>query len=425
MNNQPNDAQWSNPDEELDSILAEFGGPVPELDLDRAAQQDDAAPEEVLPVAEAADPGLTQEADEEDEDDEPPKNRHPVLRGILAVLLSVVLLLSLAVLGADQWLQYQFNRGRSQLLTDFSTAQIALPENDERIVTEDAGKTLTYNGVRYRQNENLTTVLLLGVDRADLNEVETQGTAGQADVILLIAEDTETGEIKILHINRDTEAEMMVYSGSGKPIGYQKHQICVAYSYGNRRELSCENTLATVSKLLYGMPISKYIAIDMDGVIEANETIGGVTLTSLEDLSMPDGTSVKAGDVITLHGDNCDQYLRSRTHDLEGNNVRMLRQKQYIQEFAGTTIRQARSDFSIISKLYQTIMPYIVTDTDLSDVIFLAETFLLHRNSIQMLGLEGTMDWVLNIHGYKVAIMYPDEDNLFETMLDVYYQAID
>ena len=66
-----------------------------------------------------------------------------------------------------------------------------------------------------------------------------------------------------------------------------------------------------------------------------------------------------------------------------------------------------------------------MTDTDLSDVIFLAETFLLHRNSIQMLGLEGTMDWVLNIHGYKVAIMYPDEDNLFETMLDVYYQAID
>ena len=90
-----------------------------------------------------------------------------------------------------------------------------------------------------------------------------------------------------------------------------------------------------------------------------------------------------------------------------------------------TTIRQARSDFSIISKLYQTIMPYIVTDTDLSDVIFLAETFLLHRNSIQMLGLEGTMDWVLNIHGYKVAIMYPDEDNLFETMLDVYYKPID
>ena len=427
MNNQPNDTQWSNPDEELDSILAEFGGPVPELDLDRAAQQDDAAPEEVLPVAEAADPGLTQEADEEDEDedDEPPKKRHPVLRGILAVLLSVVLLLSLAVLGADQWLQYQFNRGRSQLLTDFSTAQIALPEDDERIVTEDAGKTLTYNGVRYRQNENLTTVLLLGVDRADLNEVETQGSAGQADVILLIAEDTETGEIKILHINRDTEAEMMVYSGSGKPIGYQKHQICVAYSYGNRRELSCENTLATVSKLLYGMPISKYIAIDMEGVIEANETIGGVTLTSLEDLSMPDGTDVKAGDVITLHDQNCDHYLRQRTHDLEGNNVRMLRQKQYIQEFAGTTIRQARSDFSIISKLYQTIMPYIVTDTDLSDVIFLAETFLLHRNNIQMLGLEGTMDWVLNIHGYKVAIMYPDEDNLFETMLDVYYQAID
>ena len=434
------------PDDELDALLQELPGllassdDIPELPVEQlmepktghgrferpsSAPSAGKSPDEANAAAE---PDVDAE---DDEDDDPPRKPHPVLRRLLAVFLALAALFSLVALAADQWLRFHHDRGQAQLTADYSDVKLELPKQDEaaedeaRVITFDDGKTVNYNGHTYRLNENLSTVLFMGIDRPDIDEVDDIGSGGQADVILLIALDTTTGEMNILNLPRDTYAEIVLYSGQGSWIGYEYHQLCLAYAYGNGRETSCENTIGTVSRLLYGMPISKYIAVDMDGVLVANEAVGGVTLTSLEDIKMPDGSYVRQGDEITLHGKNCERYIRTREHDVDANAARIERQKQYIRAFASTLTQQARKDFSVISHLYQDITPYIVSDLDSSDVIFLAQTYLSYGLDFSIVSYEGTYDWLENSRGTRNAVYYADEDSLFEAVLAVFYTQVD
>ena len=205
-----------------------------------------------------------------------------------------------------------------------------LTEVPEEAPTEDYilklndGTTIVYQGHTYELNRNLTTVLLLGIDHTIQDET-LPGNGGQSDVILLAGLDTVTGEANLLEISREANAEVDVYSISNRFIETRFEQITLAYAYGNGRETSCENTVRAVSRLLFGLPISAYLAIDLDGLMEANEVIGGVTVKSLIDVQLPDGTNVKEGDMVELHGKNLERYIRTRTEALDGNQKRMER----------------------------------------------------------------------------------------------------
>lgn len=356
------------------------------------------------------------------------KYRHPTLHRILSVLM-IILLVVVGVAGTGvAWLLIQLEHGRGQMIANYDGVVLSLPTEDERIVTVDNGRTVTYQDHHYVLNENISTVLFLGIDcnsKEEFGTVDVYGMGGQADVILLIAQDTSSGETKILNISRDTYAEMMTYSESGYQMGYAKGQICMAYGYGNGKESSCENMANSVSKLLYGMPISRYFAIDMAGVRAANDALGGVTVQSLIDMCLDDGTEVSAGEQVTLHGEDCNVYLMSRVHDLNGNNNRILREKQYVEAFASQAKAQAKADFGSVSRLYQQVMPYIVSDLEIGDLLFLVKTYLSFGMDFSFLGLEGTMDWLENQWGAKIATLYPDEEQLFETVLDIYYTQID
>lgn len=356
------------------------------------------------------------------------KYKHPVLHRILSVLLVIVLVL-VGLAGAGvAWLMIQLEHGRGQMLVNYDGVVFSLPTEDERIVVVDNGQTITYNGHTYVLNENISTILFLGIDRDDMEEfeaVDVIGTGGQADVILLISQDTATGETKILNISRDTYAEFMTYSENGYQVGYKKGQICMAYAYGDGMETSCKNMVSSVSRLLYGMPISKYIAMDMAGVEAANDAVGGVTLDSMIDVCLPDGTEVSAGERITLRGEDCNRYLSAREHDIDGNNDRMLRNKQFVQAFVSQAKSQIKADLGVAATLYQEIMPYIVSDLDIGDVLFLAKTYLDYGVDFIFIGLDGTMDWLENQWGAKVSTLYPDYDQLFETVLDIYYTEVD
>lgn len=369
--------------------------------------------------------GSSTDESEDDEDDEPPVKRHPILRGIGCALLYLVLLFSLAVLAFDLWVVgYLKERGREQMLGTHDNVVIAVPENDEkRVYVHDDGKTLQYNGHTYRLNENIATVLFMGVDRESLDQTDVYGTGGQADCILLLAIDVQTGEVKIVSISRDTYAEMVLYSGGGQELGFDRRQLCLAYAYGDGREISCENMLATVSRLLYGMPISKYIALDMDGVLAANEAVGGVTVACIGDFQLANGTTVRDGQEVTLHGKNLARYIRRRSDDVDANAARMERQKQYVLAFSNVLRERARTDFGVISTLYSELSPYMVSNLDLSDVIFLAQIYLDSGLSIDFSSISGTYD-LLELEGTH-SVFYPDEDSLFQTVLDIYYVQID
>lgn len=300
-----------------------------------------------------------------------------------------------------------------------------LTEVPEEAPTEDYilklndGTTIVYQGHTYELNRNLTTVLLLGIDHTIQDET-LPGNGGQSDVILLAGLDTVTGEANLLEISREANAEVDVYSISNRFIETRFEQITLAYAYGNGRETSCENTVRAVSRLLFGLPISAYLAIDLDGLMEANEVIGGVTVKSLIDVQLPDGTNVKEGDMVELHGKNLERYIRTRTEALDGNQKRMERQKQFLLEFTKQAVARAKENLTFPVELFSALSPYTVTNLDISDVTFISSVFLNHGAQFNLRTIQGTLEKY-----NESSIYYLDEVDLFEAVLQVFYNRID
>jgi anionic cell wall polymer biosynthesis LytR-Cps2A-Psr (LCP) family protein len=350
-----------------------------------------------------------------------------VTRGTLALL--AILLFSVRF-GSELLKLYAYanvllSGSRMQVYEDVDSVDFTRPAPDGQdsvsdVVVWDDGTRVEYNGHVYELNRNLSTVLVLGIDRKNLQETTTAGHGGQSDVVLLVGLDKETGEATILNISREAYAQVQVYSVEGDVLDTKFEQLTLAYAYGDGAKTSCENAVRSVSYLLYMLPISSYLALDMDGVSAANEIVGGVTVESMFSGTMPDGSVVEEGDRIELHGQNLDRYIRARGAGLESNENRMARQIQYITEFSKKVISRSKDDITFPVDIFSSLSPYIVTNLSVSDVTFLSSCFLKNGSSFRFRSIKGTYD-LLN----GSAVCYLDEQDLFEAVLQVFYKQVE
>lgn len=327
---------------------------------------------------------------------------------ILCILLSIILAAISALLIA-------INVGKGEMLDDNKNAIIALPKDIEYF---DNGKIITYKGKKYQLNEDITSVLFMGVDEREFEkDDESYGTNGNADVLMLMTIDTKTGESNIISISRDTMAEINTYSTNGNYIGTETKQIALAYSYGDGEEISCRNEVNAVRRLFYNIPISSYLALDLDSISAINDSIGGVTVTSPETIG-----PFTEGEEVTLMGDLAESFVRSRSHeDLEGNTRRMERQKVYLSAFFDKFVQSTKNNIMTPLDLFNSAEPYMVTNIDVSKVTYLS-SLVLQKNftDFNLRKLEGEMK-----QGEIYAEYYIDEEKFFELFLDVYYTPID
>jgi anionic cell wall polymer biosynthesis LytR-Cps2A-Psr (LCP) family protein len=186
-----------------------------------------------------------------------------VMRNVAAVLVII-----LAIVALFQGFRM---RGKEALFRNVAVETENLPEekqsgDDRAKIACEQGKEVTYQGEKYVYNEDLVSILFLGVDKEAFEEGGTvgDGKAGQADALFLLVLDTKTGKSRLIAISRDTMTDVNVYSDLGNFIGTEKLQLCLAYMYGDGKEKSCENTVRAVSRLFYGMPVAAYAALDLD-----------------------------------------------------------------------------------------------------------------------------------------------------------------
>ncbi|MBQ8227594.1 MAG: LCP family protein [Clostridia bacterium] len=330
------------------------------------------------------------------------------------IILGVVVFFLLLVLVAVVTLFIMINSGKKNLL-DYEDTTVEAVEEAE---IEDDGKTVRYNGKIYRLNENITSIACLGVDKKGIvNSDELIGNQGQADTLIIIAFDTETGKTKLLSIPRDTVAEVDIYDTKGSFVRVEETQICLAYAYGDGGKTSCENVVASLQKLLFGIPIRSYAALDIKGIGALNDAVGGVTVTPEETFGY-----FKTGQSIKLKGDMAMDFVRYRDHErVDANLYRMERQKQYIRAFARTGVEKIGTDVSAITDLYNTAMKYGVTNVGLNDVSYLAVSFVTKANGkFDTLSTPGKM-----VEGEdKHAEYHIDETAFYETILSIYYNVI-
>lgn len=337
----------------------------------------------------------------------PPTKRRRARRVLVGILCA--LLAAAVALGGLYWWLYEV--GRQGLLTpDGSLSAPSQAEGD--------GDVVEYNGVTYRYNEKVTAILVMGVDKQDIQTQGEQGGNGQADSLFLLAMDAASGTTTILPISREVMVDVDRYAIDGVYLGSQKTQLCLAYAYGGTAAASCENVVRSVRRLLYGVPINSYMAVDMAGFRTLTDAVGGVTLTALEDVTVPDGKDIKKGQTVTLQGSRAQQYIQSRGQDVEANNLRMQRQKQFFGAFIGTAGRQLKKDFTKLMTYYNAAKPYVVSDLTLSQITYLA-TIAVSKNAFngfRYLSITGN-----TVMGAEFVEFHADHTSVYEAVLEMFY----
>ena len=327
----------------------------------------------------------------------------------IAAGVIVFILLSLACAYA-----VMYHRGKAALLP--GEISVSAP-SEAGAQTEDDGHTVLYGGKKYEFNTDIATVLIAGVDKHDFDEESAGiGFNGQADAIYLVLLDTKSAGVSLLSISRDTMADVLTLTQSGDSAGVEKMQLCLAYAYGDGRETSVQNLALSVSKLLYGVPVTGYFAADMDAVSVLTDYIGGVSVPEYSD----DG-STETGNTINVSGEGALKYLRMRNkYDVDGNDRRMDRHRSFIKALAGKAADMTEADITFPLNAYNAISGYTVTSIDASQITFLATKYLGGVRQMEMYSVPCT-----SVRPGESTEFYADEKALYELVLKLFYREAD
>ena len=280
----------------------------------------------------------------------------------------------------------------------------------------DASKTIVENGIAYFPRQDVTVVLVMGIDR--FGPVVDSGfytNTGAADVDVLVIFDETNQEINMLYLNRDTMLTMPVLGIGGKPAGTYFGQLALAHTYGSGLADSCENTRKTVSDFLGGIRIDYYVSMNMDAIAILNDAVGGVTVNVTEDFSGVDPT-IGMGKV-TLMGQQAINFVRTRKDVGDQLNLsRIERQKEYIMGFADSLRAKQKANPDLLLSIYEDVKPYIVTDC--STVVL---NSLLSKYASYTIG-EITSPEGENVMGEKYFEFYVDEEDLHQLVLRMLYK---
>lgn len=279
---------------------------------------------------------------------------------------------------------------------------------------------IEYDGVSYRQRKNLTTVLLMGIDRASDAPSSSYRNGGQADFLRLLVIDSGQKRISQIQIDRDTMTPITILGVLGNQSGVRTSQICLSHGFGDGKENSCELTADAVSNLLFGAAIDFYVAMNLDGISVLNDQVGGVTVTLEDDFSALDAAMTR-GTTLTLMGNQAEYFVRSRVNIGVGTNeVRMKRQQQYIAQLTALLDGRMREEKAFVGELYDELEPYLTTNIARGRLIneaWISRDYerapLIEPEGTHEIGADGFMQF------------YVDETALQQTVLELFYEKVE
>ena len=326
-----------------------------------------------------------------------------ILLRVVIVIVAIALLMAAAVLILDR-----FGRGH---MTDDGSGMRTIDTAE----LDNAGR-VRYKGQLYKYNKDITTVLLIGVDsRNKENNAGTFGASNQSDVDVLAVFDPHTKQITLINVSRDAMVNLEVLDDTGKSVGTARAQLALAYAYGEGADVSCDLTRHAVSDLFYDLPIHAYASIYIDGVSDLVGEMGSVTVTSLDTF----GEFTK-GQSVTLTSSNTEAYLRYRSYDLEGNNMRMEREKQVLTALAKAMLGRVRQKPISAVNVYNAIRRNVTTDLKTSSILYIARTAAGMRLNNDVVKLQG--ESVLGAEDHAEYVV--DETALYELILSVFYTPV-
>lgn len=369
------------------------------VEADESAEAEAPAEHDVR-VDEAA---LQESAIDEPLEDGDRRDPKPSRKRVMGVTVLVVLLV-IAVLAAGIafFVNHSIAEGRRKF------------EASMQHMIDQSGSTIEHDGVTYRLNENMVTVAFIGFDGKITNITSGDQTTGQSDTVMVLALNADTGKTTCILIPRDSWVDVDTYI-AGNYSGQQKMQICLQYTYGNSNEESSQLVAQCASRVLSGMPIDYYFTLDVKGVGPLADAIGGVKLTPVKSVEKYD---IHEGEETVLTGERAQEYVQYRDYVVDISTLeRQQRQLSFIKAFAAQVLESAAGDPAKLISLYQTALQYTWTNLGIEEFSYLASIMAEHGASdFELKTLEGEFS---SQDGH--AVLYLDQEQVTQTVLDVFY----
>lgn len=276
-------------------------------------------------------------------------------------------------------------------------------------------KTVTYEGTDYFPRQDITTLLVMGIDEE--GPVKASGSyrnSGEVDMAALVVLDQTDESYTILCLNRDTMLNMPVLGVDGSPAGSFYGQLALSHTYGSGLEDSAENTREAISSFLNGLTIDYYVAMNMDAISILNDAVGGVTVNVSDDFSEVDPT-IGFG-AVTLNGEQALTFVRSRQDVGNQMNLsRMNRQEEYMRGLSVALGAKLDESDSFVTNTYDAMDEFMVTDCSVKAASGLMER-CAEYNLKQIVSLKGE-----NVRGDEFYEFYVDEEALQRQVIELFY----
>lgn len=226
------------------------------------------------------------------------------------------------------------------------------------------------------------SVLLLGTDTGALGRSGQNFTA-RTDTIIVATVNPKKQRVTLTSIPRDTQ---VVING-------QNEKINAAYTLGG-----AGGAIKSVQKLL-NIPIDFYALINMGGLKQMVNALGGVTLTPKMTFKYGHA-NVKKGVEVTLNGAEALDYARMRYDDPLGDYGRQKRQRQVIM--AMTNQMGSLGSILNVEKIVKQMAHNMRTDLTFDDMVTLYLKYKNTSHHIKTDTLKGTDATIDNL-SYQLA----------------------
>jgi LCP family protein required for cell wall assembly len=293
--------------------------------------------------------------------------------------------------------------------------QAALTPEEEAVFNQE--ETISYSSLNIPELSRPVNILVLGtkVLTSDVDEKPEQDLGyhalvnsvhGLADTMLLLRFDPLEDKFTVLSIPRDTKTYIE---------GHGIRKINEANYHGGPA-LAAE----TVSNLLEGVSVDRYVRINVQGIEKLIDALGGVNVYIPKDMKYTDHSqhlyiNLKQGQQ-HLNGEQVIAFLRFR-YDAYGDIGRVQRQQILMRAL----VEQALSPKTIIKipEILSVIHSHIDTNLTVNELMALAAfAGQKNRSDVQMLMLPGSF----NSPEEEISYWLPNQGAI-ETMMAQHFQV--
>lgn len=244
-------------------------------------------------------------------------------------------------------------------------------ELKKSVVVED----ISVNKLRDKEAEvdegEPLNILLLGTDANNLERTEDQGFVSRSDTIMIVSLNPQTQTTKMLSIPRDT---LSFIEGYNEP-----EKINHAYAYGG-----IETAIDTIQAFL-NIPIDYYAVLDMSGLEELIDAIGGIEVTSPLTFTYR-GTQFKKGETREVNGVKAMNFARMRYDDPEGEVGRQNRQKMVIKAIMDKLL--SLNAVTYYPQILQVVAKNVKTNFDLTTILSVYPKYVSALNNISAIEFD-------------------------------------